>query len=780
MSIDLSIQSDSIRHWNAKWIAPAGSEKEENFYFRTLNSFNLIDVPASLVLHISAESHYILYVNGTEAGHGPVRGIRDRNFYDSYDIASLLKEGENIIAVLVYCMNIRTFTAVPSQPGVILEIENILTTNKDWKISQAEDWRRDVELYTTQTGFSEWRDFRKETPGWTLGQNVKKWDSAVEISPDADICQKKLLPRDIPALTHDICLPKAIPVKASVPPLEDFTDNKVARLMTEETHSPLSVKMTIEKDIITINPSETNSGVALIFDFDTEIIGKFELDITASDGTIVDIGHEEMLQNNRLLLEFERYHFADRYILREGRQMVGNTINDRGFRYVQIVLRNFDQPVTIHLVKAINIRYPFEEKGTFSCNDALLNQIWDASRETLRACTTDVYTDCPWRERTLWLPDVLVENKAALELFGDPKVSRRVFEFTFAQANKQGLLPSLCTGTWIIAPACLYVAHMLKDYLMYTGDKELIRKFLPQMETILETFNTWKDDDCLLTVPKECKNFFDWSFDLREFDGKKTSLINYLYIMSMKATMELAELVDADINHSKYQQRIEQTANSSNKSFFKDDTNLLADCLDDDIPSEQSSQMAHAFALLSGEFDPVHREHLINALGNENVKEPDLFLFFFVFEAMKKYGKNNEVLALIRKYWGDIVRSGCPTIWEYGVHVKGKQGSCNCGSLCHAFSIAPVDFFQTVILGIEPLEPGFSKFKVAPDPLDLNSADGKIPSPHGDICMKWIRKADNLEIELEVPVGTMAITESGETYSPGKHNLKIKMERNNA
>jgi alpha-L-rhamnosidase len=639
MSLDLLIQSNQIRSWHAKWIAPAGSAQEENFYFRTVNSFGLVELPDKVVLHISAESHYILYVNGIEAGRGPVRGIRDRNFYDSYDIASLLTEGENIVAVLVYCMNIRTFTAVPSQPGVILEIEDILTTNKDWKISQAEDWRRDIELYTIQTGFSEWRDFRKETPGWTLGQNVKKWDSAVEISPDADICQKKLLPRDIPALTHDICLPSAIPVKASVPPLEDVTDIKVARLMTEETHSPLSVEMTIEKDVIKINPSETNAGVALIFDFGTEIIGKFELDITASDGTVVDIGHEEMLQNNRLHLEFERYHFADRYILRNGRQLVGNTINDRGFRFVQVVLRNFDQPITIHLTKAINIRYPFEEKGTFSCNDTLLNQIWDASRETLRTCTTDVYTDCPWRERTLWLGDVLVENKTALELFGDPLVSRRVFKIAFAQADEQGLLPNLCTGTWIIASSCLYIAHMLKDYLMYSGDKELIRELLPQMEPLLESVEAWSDDDHLLTVPKECKNFFDWSFDLPEFDGKKTSLINYIYIMSMKTTMELAELVGVDIDHIKYQQRIEQTAISSNKSFFKRDENLLADCLENNVPSERSSQLGHAFALLSGEFNPEHREHLINALGNKNVKEPELFLFFFVFEAMKKYDK---------------------------------------------------------------------------------------------------------------------------------------------
>ncbi|MCF6177494.1 MAG: glycoside hydrolase family 78 protein [Victivallaceae bacterium] len=771
MAVDLLIQSDLIRNWSAKWIAPADSEQEENFYFRTLNSFSVIEVPDKLVLHISAESHYILYVNGIETGRGPVRGIRDRNFYDSYNIAPLLKTGDNIIAVLVYCMNIATFVAVPAQPGVILEIENLLTTNRDWKTAPAEDWRLDVEFYTSQTGFSEWRDFRKEPQGWTLGKNTEHWALAMEIASAPGIYQKKLLPRDIPALTQDVCLPVSIPVKASVPPPVDLTDIKVARLMSEEKHYPFLAEIICEDSLIKINPDDKRTGVVFIFDFATEIIGRFELDITAPRGTVVDVGYEEELQHNRLNLERERYHFSDRYILRDGRQTIGNSINERGFRFVQIVLRNFDQPIIIHLAQAINIRYPFKQRATFDCSDTLLNRIWDSCQETLRACTTDVYTDCPWRERTLWLGDVLVENKTALELFGDPRVSRRVFKITFAQADEQGLLPNLCTGTWMIASSCLYIVHMLKDYLMYSGDKALIRELLPQMEPLLETVSRWSDDDHLLMVPEGYKNFFDWSFELNEFDGQKTSLINYLYIMSMKTTMELAEFVGIDIDRVKYQRRIEQTADACNKYFFKDHENLLADCLDGGVPSEKSSQLAHAFALLSGEFNPEHRAHLINALGNKNVKEPELFLFFFVFEAMKKYDKKAAGLATIRKYWGDMVRSGSPTIWEYGVYIKGKQAANGSGSLCHAFSISPVDFFQTVILGIAPLAPGFSEFKVAPDPMDLDSAAGTIPTPHGDIFIKWMRNADNLDVELQVPDGTTAVTEAGRVFTSGKHKF---------
>ena len=50
---------------------------------------------------ITADSRYVLYVNGQEVSRGPVRSQPRRMMYDLVDLAPYLKAGENLIAVYV-------------------------------------------------------------------------------------------------------------------------------------------------------------------------------------------------------------------------------------------------------------------------------------------------------------------------------------------------------------------------------------------------------------------------------------------------------------------------------------------------------------------------------------------------------------------------------------------------------------------------------------------------------------------------------------------------------
>jgi hypothetical protein len=50
---------------------------------------------------LSADSRYLLWVNGAEVGQGPIRSQPRRLRYDEYDIAPCLRPGRNVVAVLV-------------------------------------------------------------------------------------------------------------------------------------------------------------------------------------------------------------------------------------------------------------------------------------------------------------------------------------------------------------------------------------------------------------------------------------------------------------------------------------------------------------------------------------------------------------------------------------------------------------------------------------------------------------------------------------------------------
>ena len=115
----------------------------------------------------------------------------------------------------------------------------------------------------------------------------------------------------------------------------------------------------------------------------------------------------------------------------------------------------------------------------------------------------------------------------------------------------------------------------------------------------------------------------------------------------------------------------------------------------------------------------------------------------------------------------------CDTVWEMHTAHKAVPEAMPSHSRCHGFSCAPLYFLQSVILGVQPTQPGFAEFTLAPRPGDLEQARGAVPAPRGLIRVEWRRtERDSLQISAEIPSGARAVTPSGKTLGPGKHKLE--------
>ena len=71
-------------------------------YVRFRRNFSLDTVPANVMLRISAESEYAVYLNGKRLEMTQFPDFPNRKTVSEMDVSAYLKNGENAICVLVY------------------------------------------------------------------------------------------------------------------------------------------------------------------------------------------------------------------------------------------------------------------------------------------------------------------------------------------------------------------------------------------------------------------------------------------------------------------------------------------------------------------------------------------------------------------------------------------------------------------------------------------------------------------------------------------------------
>jgi len=179
------------RPWNASWIAFDDDGRGFGVYhFR--KTFSLPQKPASFVVHVSADNRYKLFVNGEMVSHGPARSDLHHWKYETVDIAPLLKQGNNVIAALVWNFGKhRPLAQISHRTAFILKgnsaAEEIVNTDKSWKCVRNEGYqplRPDLVYTFYAVGPGERIDYHQSFQGWQTEQfDDTPWAQPIVISP---------------------------------------------------------------------------------------------------------------------------------------------------------------------------------------------------------------------------------------------------------------------------------------------------------------------------------------------------------------------------------------------------------------------------------------------------------------------------------------------------------------------------------------------------------------------------------------------------------------------
>ncbi|MBE6373699.1 MAG: hypothetical protein E7055_16725 [Lentisphaerae bacterium] len=763
---------------NGKWITDPAYDGGVNFYFEVRKEFTLFPVPETVMINITADTRYRLFADGVFVASGPVRNSDSIQYYDRLAVHFNPRTEKHEIRIEVYSCGKQNFTFHSVCAAVKAEFEGIFATGPDWDSRVLNSWRRKVDHFTTQLGFMEWRDDLLPESEWRKA-----------VTPE-NPPRKELRENRLPPLAEQIFLPADIsaPLTADGTGCDDpfhlgrfLQDEPALPLPPDRIEAPASL-MTPDGHCV-IRPG---SGVRLLFDFSHEVSGAFELELDAPAGTTADVTYGEEIVKDRICSAFERatYHFTDHYRLKAGHSRIGTKFVDRGFRIVQVVLRNFQSPVTIRSVHGIDRRRPEPLRAAFHSSDELLNRIWEVCVETISACASDTFTDCPWRERGFWVNDLLVNNLVNLTCFGGREIHPHCYELAFSQVCGNGMIPAICPQPkrekdpyMLVFPATnLFMMLVLDDYRLYTGDDATVKKYLPDMERILDSLWRMADDDGILLTDPDVPmwHFYDWSFELNNLSlfAQKESMLSSLFIIAAKTFARTAAGLAYAFDAAEQERRWKKTAAGLKKVFFDPAKKRLVDQAFDGVKNQTvtvMTQLAHALWLLTGEVPAADRDAVIAALTDPDCLIPEYYLHYFWFKAARIAGLEAESLRRIRHYWGRCMAAGSPTLYEAGIHKFGKEAMHGTGSLCHAFGTIPLNVLQSMVLGVEPLEPGFRLFRFDPNRFDLKFASGRIPAPSGNIRVK----INETETVIEIPAGCTGILPNGRKLEPGTHRLRL-------
>ena len=739
--------------WGAVWIGPGDAIPADALgkSFLVRKTFHADDPAKFHRAYVSADSQYKLWINGVPVSRGPAKFDPDHQVYETLDLSSVVVRGENVIAAQIMVWGDKTtanpFCQMSRMPGFVFESAE-LKSDGTWKLltDTGYDGATPYSRGVAAANWDEYVDGRKIPAGWQAPgfaddawANADVIDRAEPWGIRSDTWTPwKLVPRTIPAIEEHAPEACVVIQAGAVVGAGDMP------------RFPADVAPTNETPTLPATVSGDGAVQYLVFDAGRLVNGFTMLDIDAPDGAIVEVTYAEApsiegAKDRRDALENRRIEGAtDCYVTRAGRQ-VYEPFWHRTFRFVRVAVKSAE-PVTVHSLTYRWTGYAFPERGTFHCSDDTLNRIWEVGWYTQRMCAFDTFQDCPYYERLQYGGDTRIQGLVTLYASGDPRLLANAIRQLHASLLPEGLLYSRYPSNvfQVIPGYSLYWIMMLHDYYLHTGDVTLIKECENGLRAILRFYSDHqKENGFIADLP--FWNFYDWTYEHSGVpDAHKENCT--LSTIHFKATLDAgAELVDAlgDTHQAGvYREQAANIVERVNALAWNEAEGLYTD----GIETKTFSQHVNAFAVLFGVADDTKQARIATRLFDDPALRGTTFYFaHYLHETAERLNQPKRILDDMAR-WKHMIDLGATTWWETPDEPRSE---------CHAWSSTPTYRLMTAVLGVRPMAPGFAEVEIRPYTDTLTWAEGTVPTPKGDIKVRWDNAAD-LAITVDIPRGIRA------------------------
>ncbi len=691
-----------------------------------------------LKLHVSADNQYKLYLDGEFVGTGPQKGDINTWYFDTYHFSGL-ESSEHVISALVYCNKFLAPTSqISVRAGFLAVAENeygtVFNDAQNWKCRKLPGCKPLMvpeEAMHAGSGF--------DMAGMTVDEMAPSSElieaifGSVEPLPLGNPKDHRsqfdsywgwrLMPRTVPALSCDYhSLGRVI------------SSGQVGAIHSESTCSELPLCDTPSFPI-RIAP---HTKCRLLIDHGSLTKGFPVLIASGGNNSRISLTYQEGLQQHADDISAKGHRdntagcvavgVTDIFRVDGRKEVCFEPLTCRCWRYVNCEIVTDDSPLEIHAIEYRSNGYPYEFKAEIK-TDLWVERLVEPGFRTLRMCAEDTYLDCPYYERLQYIGDTRIQALLSYVLAGDDRLARQAIDSFDRSKLPNGMIqsryPSRSRQT--IPPFALLYVSLLHDFMMWRGDVEFLRKYLPGVKSILNLFITYQRQDGLLeNVPGW--NFVDWSAMPTWVEGMPpvgandlNYILNFQYLYALDHARELFHGCGDDEYAGELALRSRNLREILKSCAFDARRNAFAD----DSGFKNFSQHANIMAILTNTHVGVieGRDLLQKTLRDKTLASVSCYFSFYLFEAMYTVGRADLILPEL-SHWHDMLDNGLTTFSEN----YGKSRSD-----CHGWSVHPLYHFFASVLGIRPAEVGFARATIRPVLGSLKSVRADFMHPLGRI-----------------------------------------------
>ena len=396
------------------------------------------------------------------------------------------------------------------------------------------------------------------------------------------------------------------------------------------------------------------------------------------------------------------------------------------FRYAEVFHAPF--VVTKETIRMVAVNYPIDaSESSFSCSDERLNRIYDLCKHTIIVSSfAGLYVDGD-RERIPYEADAYINQLSDYSVHSD---------YSLARASHAYLMKH---PTWPTEWKQHSIFMAWADW-MWSGKTDALAEFYDPLRNVKLLEKYRRASDGLLVTGGErprgkavrangAADIVDWP--VGERDGfvftEVNSVVNAFYYRNLLQISEFALALHKPDDAGFYGHRARDVRKAFNDAFFDSKRGVYRDGIGTDHASLHANAAALAFGL-------VHRgdEKRVAKYCISKGMACSVYFAQYLLEGLFRSGEAEAAIALMTssgdRSWLGMMEYGSTTTMEAWA-VKYKPNL----DLCHAWGTAPINVISRFVLGVTPMEPGFEKIRVRPQPGSLKRVDGTVPTAKGPV-----------------------------------------------